>query len=254
MRQVALFVVFVVSVVCAKPEVSRIIERFDSREDTTRMVAFYELLELSKAGQPPATDFRSSTLQWAKFARERNDVALAAIRLLERENRMMFSEGGTDSEEISNYYGDLIGHVAALENPESVAALVGAITTGGLATNGLAALGDVAIPWLERLTRSADYEKRSAVMYALGAMLEGQRPTVSPSGLVKARTLLLAGLKDRHYSVRVAAIFALRAAREVDVSAAISHLAESDSARITIAGQTHFPVRAAAKRWLAETP
>src|SRR5688500_2706545 len=149
MRQTALLL-FAVSAGCSQNESARIIERFDSSDDTTRMIAFYELLDSAKAGQPPARDFPTSTLQWASYARKHNDVALASIRLLERENHMMFLEGGTDSEEISNYYGDLIGHVAALENPQAVRALIGAITTGGMATDGLAALGDVAIPWLER--------------------------------------------------------------------------------------------------------
>ena len=252
MRRRALLLLFAVSAGCSQNDSARIIERFDSSEDTTRMIAFYELLDLAKAGQPPARDFRTSTLQWAAYGRQHDDVARASIRLLERENHMMFLEGGTDSEEISNYYADLIGQVAALENPKAVPALIGAITTGGMATDGLAALGDAAIPWLDRLTHSADHGRRSASMYVFGKMVDKRGRNLSPGGHALARTRLREGLKDGHYSVRVAAIFALSNTREADVAAEIERLAESDSTRITLGSVTHRPVRAAARRWLSQ--
>src|SRR5207249_4686931 len=79
------------------------------------------------------------------YARKNPSVATALIALLERENRPDPSKENLSED---TYYGDLIGCVAALKGPRAVNALLGAINTGGMAEDGLMALGSVAVPGL----------------------------------------------------------------------------------------------------------
>lgn len=239
------------SVACSQSFSSTLAE-LRSAEDTTRVRAFYELLDLANAGQTATDDFRASTERWAKFARQRPEVAIASIHLLERENRKVFREGGSDSEDYSNYYANLIGHVAALKDTLAVEALAGAMTTGAMATDGLVALGKAALPAVERATTSQDILTRGAALHTLGEMASTRQSALGDESRARVKARLVAGLTDQWPGNRIAAIDALSAFRDRDVRAIIERIAATDTSRFGSGATLRYPVRAAARAWLAQ--
>jgi HEAT repeat protein len=130
-------------------------------------------------------------------------VALAIIDLLERENAQVRSGEGNLDEEYSEYYASLIYRVAALRDDRAVDALVGALGTGMMASEGLADLGDPAIPALERLARSKDRSERwmaARVLSSIATRRTSPRFDLSTLGAeaVKRELSRLQADSDRH--------------------------------------------------------
>ncbi len=75
------------------------------------------------------------------------------------------------NEEHTEYYGDLIGEVASLNDERSVPALLGAITTGGMAERGLARFGEKVMDPLLKRAQDPSPQVRSCVLFTLRYML-----------------------------------------------------------------------------------
>lgn len=76
------------------------------------------------------------------------------------------------SEESAERYAGQIHDVAELQDRRAVAALVGAIHTGAMATNGLAVLGDAALDPVISVTHETDSTRVVSALLTLRKMLE----------------------------------------------------------------------------------
>ena len=145
---------------------------------------------------------KSALVAWSWRAKRDGRVALAVIRLLERENAQIRS-GGDFDEEYSEHYASLIYRVAALRDVRAVDALAGALDTGAMAWEGLADLGDAAIPALERLARSKDKSERwlaARVLSSIASRSTSPRFDLSRTGAetVQRELQRLQDDSDRH--------------------------------------------------------
>ena len=132
----------------------------------------------------------------------------------------------------SNYYGDVIASVVTLNDPRSLDVLLGAITTGGMATSTVASFGKIAIdPLLKRLDDS-DFWVRAAVVQTLSQMLEGS-PEVSNdfASRAKIKAALTRGSSDANFVVRMNTIDGLLRLGDQQSIAIVDKIAKSDPYR-----------------------
>lgn len=103
----------------------------------------------------------------------------ALIQALERENALLAGSANL-GEEFSAYYSALIEAVAAMRDPGAAGALLGALGTGKLALDGLAALGEPAVePALDMLKSTAG-RRRLRNLCTLLRRLEALESGLSP--------------------------------------------------------------------------
>jgi hypothetical protein len=133
-----------------------------------------------------------------------------------------------------NYYGDTIEAVGVLGDPRAVAALAGAIETGGNATGPLASFGGVALP----IVLGKFHGKRRLSHYAaLGVMarmlLPMNRSLLKPGDLAQIGEAMLEGARDRDADVREIAMRGLGDLGDRTNCAVIaSHLASSEVEKV----------------------
>ncbi len=213
-----------------------------------RMHAFYALL------YPDGMDGRHLRARAAALAsRARRDDALAQelIALAAREQKAMAGVPGSMSEDLSNYYGDVICVVAALADPRSLPVLLTALPNGRLATDGLVVLGDTAVPGVVARVGSEDEGVRSAAVLTLGKMAGSPaRSRLSDRSIAAIRSALLRALGDPNTFVRTNAVESLGAYGDAQVRASLVELAKRDTAAVMRGGARVFPVRDAAAAWL----
>lgn len=217
--------------------------KLESSDSRVRIAAFYELFQ-------PALGFavnpNEGTLKLLRdHPTDREAIAQAFISLLSSENAYAHRAApGSLPESYGDYHASLISSVAALRDGRATDALLGAITTGGLATDGLVALGAAAIPAVLRALDSPDPAARMGTTMVLGGMasqrgslgLEAANIDMIRSGLIRA-------IKDTHYSVRWAAVLSLEPFVDASVRDAIQFAATVD---------TSEEVRRAANEWLSK--
>ena len=156
---------------------------------------------------------KSARVAWSWRAKRDGRVALAIIRSLERENVAVHDPNGNYDEEYSEYYASLIHSVAGLRDVRAVNALVGAIGTGMMAAEGLAYLGDAALPPLERLARSTDRSERFTAAHVFSLIAKRRGPKtfdLSSDGVERVKQALLRLQGDSYRHARETAIEGLR--------------------------------------------
>lgn len=211
----------------------------DSR---VRMAAFYDLFH------PPlglAVNAREATLTLLRdHPRDRDSIAKALIDLLNRENSLINeAPSGSLPESYGEFHASLIWSVATLHDSRAASALLGAIKTGGLATDGLVALGAAAIPAILRAVDSPDSGVRIEAVMVLGKMaLQRDRLDLSAPDTEAIRSVLLRAVNDGEDSVRFAAVLSLESFVDVSVRDAVQKAATVD---------TSARVRRAANEWLS---
>jgi hypothetical protein len=197
--------------------------RMQSADYSERRSAFYEL-ESFAAPPVPNSTYAKQVARVRDFADQHPEVRPRLITLLELEN---VSRPPAEDP----YHGDLIAVVAALEDPTALRALMGAIRTGEMASRGLAALGDAAVP---DLMRAADETRtRSAALLALAKMVAGGVANPPARGLSttnreKIRRVLLNALLDPKSYYREAALEGLVGFDDAEVRAAVTRAATVD--------------------------
>src|SRR5205823_13610656 len=135
----------------------------------------------------------------------RSDVRRDLINLLRQENMNAAHpiQAGAELEEYFNYFGDVIGVVASLRDPEAIPVLADAIGTGNLATTALAEFGDRALPTVLAKLGSREPVVRAAALSTSRKMLESGTVTVQERG--KLKSIFLGSLGDSDPSVRASA-------------------------------------------------
>jgi hypothetical protein len=221
-----------------------------SEQYVTRRSSFYALLRMANPDYDGGS-LRQATAGAKKFSDERPEVQQALIKLLERENAPDATKNGLTEDA---YHGDLIATVAALQTPHALNALLGAIQTGALAENGLAALGAVAVPGLTALVRSGQTGwERQAAARTLGRMSSANSTAGVDLPEIRA-TLLAAMTTDPETRVRATSAKALMRFSTADVREAMQRAATSDTGKSARSGIAVFPVREAAMNWLKTHP
>jgi hypothetical protein len=223
-----------------------VLTQLESRDYTVRSAAFYQIFSTATAGMSDTASLGPRMQRLAGYARAHPEVQIALIKLLEREGR---PDPAKDALPEDAYIGDLIGSVAALRDPRAVKGLMGAITTGGMATGGLLDLGAAAVPSLLAKVHDprAHFFARSAAADVLGVI--ATRSTLrADTGAI--RSALLDALGDTNQYVRSSAVHALGAFHGPDVRRAVERIAATDPAVSVRANRRIFPVRVEAAAWL----
>ena len=221
--------------------ISSSLSQFQSGDEDVRIRAFYNLLNWNSTGRFNAGESAAQLLR--DHPNERSIIVPALIDLLGRENIRVQSSFG---EAFSNYYGDLIWCVAALRDARSVDALLGAVKTGNLATDGLAMLGQDALPAVLRALDTTDIGTRYAVLRVLEKMVSPSAQ--SPLGIVataQVRVVLLRGVGDEDDFNRRVAIRALEPFTDREVRKVVLDRSTADNSPL---------VRKAADDWLQKNP
>jgi hypothetical protein len=138
---------------------------------------------------------------------EADRLKVGLIHLVTLENAEVRKRKGL-TEEHSEYYAGLVGAVAALGDERAIPSLVGAITTGGMATRALAKFGDKALDQVLSQLRSPDDEVRSSVLFTIRDLLE-MRIAIAPAWHGRITDAIRSSLDDPAFLVRGSAIAAI---------------------------------------------
>jgi HEAT repeat protein len=217
--------------------------KLESPDSRTRMAAFYELFQPSLGFAVSAKDGTLKLLD--DHPGDRDAIVQALVRLLSRENSIINrSAPGSLPESYGEYHASLIWSVATLRDGRATDALLGAIQTGGLATDGLVALGAAAMPAVLGALDSPDPHVRVGATATLGGMaLQRDLSALDAADTERIRASLLRALKDGDYAVRWAAVLSLEPFEDAGVREAIRQAATLD---------TSERVRQAAREWLGK--
>jgi len=227
----------------AKPQqsLSDSLAKLKSADSRVRITAFYDLFQ-------PALGFavtaREGTLTLLRdHPRDREWIAQGLIDLLNRENSLINeAPSGSLPESYGQFHASLIWSVATLRDGKAADALLGAIKTGGLATDGLVALGAAAIPAILRAVDSPDPGVRVEATMVLGKMaLQRDQLGLGAANIEAIRSVLLRAVNDGEGSVRFAAVLSLESFVDAKVRDAVQKAATVD---------TSERVREAAGEWL----
>jgi HEAT repeat protein len=169
------------------------------------------------------------------------------IELLDIENRNVEREDHL-SEAYVNYYGDIIAAVSTLSDPRSIDVLVGAISTGNMATQTLISFGNIAVGPVAKKLDSQDARVRAAVSMTLSQMLERSAEiSGNPAAKATIKTALVRATKDDDPFVRINALEGLVALGDAESLAIVDRLARDDPYRADYPGKEgKFLVRDAA--------
>ena len=224
--------------------------------DTVRVRAFYELLNTASAGVPRGGSLRPRVERLAEMARRNDEVLTGLIDLLHLENSLGWTaRPGLHPEAFSNYYGDLVGAVAALGDERAIGSLIRVINTGWMAIEGLAALGERAVPEVLKVLDSPEGDHRRGALLTLGRIAErAAQSGISGARLSEIRSALVRVARDTDPWVRSSAIVALRPFGDDEVRQIVQAIARTDPYSVMRGGVEVFPVRAAARAWLEEHP
>jgi len=151
-----------------------------STDPQIRESAFYALIQLgfesSLASSPYPIPKEVAQLLKTLAPADADSLTDALVGLLTRENGFVAASQNDPtislSEEYVTYYGDVIAAVSALRNERSIPALIGAITSGDMATSTLAGFGNKAIDSIMIQLGSGDEDVRGAAVIVLLEMLE----------------------------------------------------------------------------------
>lgn len=239
---------------------------FRSADSQVRSRAFYTLMDSgTEGGFQGRTWMIQAVMKKVLLSNpsKADQIQTEIIRLLERENAVVdrsnsaFRNGSGKQplgEEYVNYWGDLIAAVAALNDPRSIEGLVGAITSGGIAENALARMGDPAIDSVIAKLLHGDELARAAATRVLSKMLdpENMARVSGSSSRKKLQEAFVRAASDRNPFVRKAAAEGLGKLRDSGTRQLLLGLARNDPYEASMHGGKKgvFPVREAARKAL----
>lgn len=180
-----------------------------------------------------------------------DNVKVGVMELLATENAFVRSRQ-TLAEAYFDYYIDVISQVADLNDSRSLDALLGSMTTGHIATRGIARLGRVALtPVIVRLD-NGNVHVRQAAAVVLSEMLE----RVPDDGVARKeiRSALFKAASDEYPYVRISAIEGIAKIGDAEALALLHKIAVEDTYDASVHGGDRgvYPVREAARSLLLE--
>ncbi|HTW24637.1 MAG TPA: hypothetical protein VMD78_13615 [Candidatus Baltobacteraceae bacterium] len=242
-----------------------ILSRMENGDLHAQKLAFDDLMTYIASEEPdrPQDSDRSDFLNdfFAQHPDEADKIKLALIHLLSREDYFFIESKNPPpdphvEDDIEEHYPELIHAVASLDDERAIPALVGAMTTGGIATRGLLKYGDKALgPVLDQLTSTDPLVRGSALDIGV-AILKTKKDSASSS---RIRALVESSLKDSDSSVRMRAVMVIDCLDErQDFAPALQQLSKSDPDRFPerendgADGDSYYPVRVQARRVLRD--
>jgi hypothetical protein len=243
---------------------SDVLTRIDDPDLHTREAAFADLMTCVASEEQLSAESKDTAETLSNFFARRpqqaNEVKLSLIKLLKTEDNTFVArtnaKPGTYTEEDGEYYAQVIDTVSSLDDERVIPALVGAITTGGMAQRGLLKYGDKAlVPVLDQL-KNPDALVRATALGTGIKLLEKHNDLASH---VHITDLILSSLRDSDGVVRGHAV------REIDCLAdredflsALQQIAKADPDKLPGKsldggdGDEFYPVRYDARRVLRD--
>jgi len=189
------------------PNLSDIVSRMENADLSARQAAFNDLTtriaseEHSYSQGEPSSDALRKF--FARHPDQADKIKLALIHLLDTENHPIIQDKNpspnADAEEESEHYSALIDTVASLDDERAIPALIGAMTTGGMAERGLLKYGDNALGPLRDALKNPDALVRAT---ALGISLTILKKKKDPASHSEVVSLIHVSLKDSSFVVR----------------------------------------------------
>jgi hypothetical protein len=193
-------------------KITPILTRMTSKNVATRNTALDELLTVISEGRqlgydPLYGDVLAAFLK--RHPEQENRVKLGFIGLLQMGNEAFINDEAppmTYTENDSEHYAEAIGIVASLDDERTIPALVGAMTTGGMAAGGLLKYGlKVLGPVLRELDNPNPLIRSSAVSVAIAILKRNN----DPASHAQIRRLIQAAINDMEFLVRSSALRAI---------------------------------------------
>lgn len=248
-----------------KPQNSRlpdIIQRMEDGDLQTREAAFNELMTTMAADDPAESARTGERLNrfLAKHPEHADRVKLGLVHLLNRENYLFVEDKnpptGNYGEDDTEHYAQVIDVVAALDDERTIPALVGAMTTGGMAERGILKYGDKAIePVLHELKNPNELVRAEALSMSI-TLLENKN---DPASHTRIRELIRSSLMDPAAVVRGHAVKEIDCLEDRrDFMPILENIAKTDPANFPgteddgVDGDKFFPVRVDARRVLRD--
>lgn len=150
-----------------------------------------------------------------------------------------------------DYYSDLLAQVAAWKDSRAMPILMDSrvITTGNIATRGVAAFGDTAVaPAIARYQASGNILERVSMLSVLDHIAENRAP-LSVANAQNMRTTLLTAARDSDPLIRVGAVRGLAMFRDNFARETLKTIAGHDPFKSGVGN--FYPVRNEAARALA---
>ncbi len=211
--------------------IDAILREMKSEAWQTRSSALYRLLGLGGGDISYVPEPLHNLLR--KVPHQADQIKVALIQLLEKENLKVEShaKAGTHfGEDYSNYYGDVISAVSSLNDIRSMNAMLGAMTTGGMAERALASFAPVSIgPVIEKL-HDRNLEVRLAALYVLIEMVKPEYSLKVQPYRSKIKGIFLRAVKDPNPNVRDDGVIGLGILGDVDVIPILEDMAKHDPA------------------------
>jgi HEAT repeat protein len=217
-------------------EIEQILRQFNDDNWKVRSEAFDRLYWIGESdGADLAGPVKKVLANYPELA---DRIKLGLIRLLESENAEMerfkvrFEKTGQliGRDYNSDYYGNVIAAVVALKDVRSMIALLGAITTGGMAERTLAEFAPLSLDPVLAKTQDPDPVVRFSALEVLESMLEPANydKVKTPVYRSKIKDAFVRAASDGNPVVRKVAARGLGALGDPDVIPLLKDLAEHD--------------------------
>lgn len=157
------------------------------------------------------------------------------------------------SEGYVNYYGDVVAAVSMLHDPRSIDVLLGAITTGSMATRTLITFGPLIVQPLVELygTSNSLLEQSSAIRVLSDLLFAYAEVENDQSNRSMIREVLMEAASDDSFILRSNAVVGLVRLGDDASIGLVERIAETDPYRAEFANNRYI-VREAAKKALAQ--
>lgn len=249
-------------------KVSSIIDRMKDRDLSERESAFDDMMKVVSEEQASEEQNQAElsgranvlTSFFTLHPDQAEKIKLGLIQLLNSEDdefvKRKNAAPGRHTEEDGEYYAEVIGTVSSLDDERAIPALVGAMTTGGMAQRGLLKYGDRALEPVLAQLKNPDPLVRSV---AVSAGVHILRKHDDPASRVRIRDIIQSSLKDSNLVVRGSAVQEIECIDErVEFVPLLEKLAVTDPAKLPGRaldggdGEEFYPVRYDARRVLRD--
>jgi len=244
-------------------QLSSILARMKDRDLHAHLTAFYDLLNYASSEAAHGTQPRGPSDALNSFLVRHPDkadqVKLGLIELLKEENHS-FIETKTpppdshEEDDVGEYYAALVDTVSSLNDERAIPAVVGAMTTGGMAERGVLKYGDKALQPVMEQFKSPDALVRASALEMATAILEEKNV---PEAHALVLNLLRVSLKDPGAVVRTQAVWEIDClADRNEFVPVLQEIAKTDPLKLPGKafdggdGGQFYPVRADARRAL----
>lgn len=244
-------------------QLPNILARMKDQDLHTNIAAFHDLLTYASAESPHSTKPKgpSETLNDFLVGHPENadQVKLSLIQLLTEENHSFIETKNPPpdsdaSDDVGEYYAELVDTVSSLNDDRAIPALVGAMTTGGMAQRGVLKYGDKALTSVMEQLKSSDALVRASALGMTTGILEQKKDAASHALVI---SLIQSSLKDPGAVVRSQAVQEIDCLDErKDFISILQEIAKTDPLRLPGKaldggdGGQFYPVRADARQVL----